>query len=150
VYTEAGVFRDGRERDRVFPHKHFLALHGGDLAGGHLEALGDTDNLFAFDLKFVKQIPQRNIRAFGSHVINGQGGIRGEIAGYEVCPIMMNAVLIYMFTSLISVGAGVDVFTGPIAAHLGNAGFLFQAIATLAVEWLILYWMMKRNILVKA
>jgi predicted acyltransferase len=54
-----------------------------------------------------------------------------------------------MFTSLISVGAGVDVFTDPIAVHLGNAGFLFQAAAILFVEWLMLFWMMKRRILVK-
>jgi predicted acyltransferase len=64
-------------------------------------------------------------------------------------PFGMNAVFIYMFTSLISIGAGVDVFTDPIASHLGRGGFLFQAVATMAVEWLILFWMMRRRILVK-
>ncbi|HXX23405.1 MAG TPA: hypothetical protein VEO19_09665 [Terriglobia bacterium] len=77
-----------------------------------------------------------------------------DMAGYRkwtiiFTPFGMNAVFIYMFTSLISVGAGVDVFTDPIASHLGSGGFLFQALATLAVEWLILFWMMRRRILVK-
>jgi len=78
-----------------------------------------------------------------------------DMAGYRKWTIIfrpfgMNAVFIYMFTSLISVSAGVDVFTDPIAAHLGKGGFLFQAIATLGVEWVILFSMMKRRILIKA
>jgi predicted acyltransferase len=64
-------------------------------------------------------------------------------------PFGMNAVFIYMLTSIISIGAGVDVFTGPIAAHLGSSGYLLQAAATLAVEWVILFWMMKNKIIVK-
>jgi predicted acyltransferase len=77
-----------------------------------------------------------------------------DMAGYQnwtiiFRPFGMNAVFIYMLTSIISIRAGVDVFTRPIAAHLGNAGFLFQAAAVLLVEWLILFWMMKRRILVK-
>ena len=65
-------------------------------------------------------------------------------------PFGMNAIFIYMTTSLISIEAGTDVFTGPIATHLGSAGLLFRAIGALAVEWLILYWMMKRKVFVKA
>lgn len=64
-------------------------------------------------------------------------------------PFGMNAIFIYMLTSLISISAGTDVFTNPIAVHLGRGGLLFQAAGTLAVEWLILYWMMKRKIFVK-
>jgi predicted acyltransferase len=64
-------------------------------------------------------------------------------------PFGMNAIFIYMLTSLVSISAGTDVFTGPIAVHLGRGGLLFQAIGTLAVEWLILFWMMKRKIFVK-
>jgi predicted acyltransferase len=64
-------------------------------------------------------------------------------------PFGMNAIFIYMLTSLISISAGTDVFTGPIAAHLGRGGLLFQAFGTLVVEWLILFWMMKRKIFVK-
>lgn len=65
-------------------------------------------------------------------------------------PFGMNAIFIYMMTSLISVKAGSDVFARPIAAHLGRAGLLFEAIVALAVEWLILFWMMRRRIFVKA
>ena len=65
-------------------------------------------------------------------------------------PFGMNAIFIYMLTSLVSISAGTDVFTHPIAIHLGKGGLLFQAIGTLAVEWLILYWMMKRRIFIKA
>lgn len=65
-------------------------------------------------------------------------------------PFGMNAVFIYMLSSLVSISAGTDVFTGPIAVHLGRGGMLFEAIGTIAVEWLILYWMMKRRIFVKA
>jgi predicted acyltransferase len=61
----------------------------------------------------------------------------------------MNAIFIYMLTSLVSISAGTDVFTGPIAVHLGRGGLLFQAIGTLGVEWLILFWMMKRKIFIK-
>jgi predicted acyltransferase len=53
-----------------------------------------------------------------------------DMAGYQKWTIIfrpfgMNAVFIYMLTSVIAIRAGVDVFASPIAAHLGNAGFLF-------------------------
>lgn len=65
-------------------------------------------------------------------------------------PFGMNAIFIYMLTSLVSIKGGTDVFTRPIAAHLGKGGLLFEAVAALAVEWLILFWMMRRRIFVKA
>jgi predicted acyltransferase len=64
-------------------------------------------------------------------------------------PFGMNAIFIYMLTSLVSISEGTDVFTHPIAVHLGKGGLLFQAIGTLAVEWLILFWMMKRKVFIK-
>ncbi|MGD0125296.1 MAG: hypothetical protein ABSF46_08060 [Terriglobia bacterium] len=64
-------------------------------------------------------------------------------------PFGMNAVFIYMLASIIPIGIGVDVFTGPLAAHLGNAGFLFQAVAIVFVEWAILFWMMRNKVIVK-
>jgi predicted acyltransferase len=78
-----------------------------------------------------------------------------DMAGYRkwcviFTPFGMNAVFIYMATSLISFRAGTEVFTHPIALHLGRGGVLFDAVGALAVEWLILFWMMKRRILVKA
>jgi predicted acyltransferase len=65
-------------------------------------------------------------------------------------PFGMNAIFIYMATSLISFRAGTDVFAHPIAMHLGHGELLFEAIVTLGVEWVILFWMMKRRILIKA
>jgi len=64
-------------------------------------------------------------------------------------PFGINAVFIYMLCSIIPVGTGVDVFTGPIAEHLGKAGFLFQALAIVFVEWAILFWMMRNKVIVK-
>ena len=78
-----------------------------------------------------------------------------DMAGYKkwciiFTPIGMNAVFIYMATSLISFRTGTEVFTHPIAVHLGRGGDLFDALGALSVEWLILFWMMKRKILIKA
>jgi predicted acyltransferase len=64
-------------------------------------------------------------------------------------PFGRNAIFIYMLTSLISIKAGTDVFASPIAAHLGKGAELFEAVAALAVEWLILFWMMRRKIYVR-
>jgi predicted acyltransferase len=64
-------------------------------------------------------------------------------------PFGMNAVFIYMLCSIIPIRTGVDVFTGPLTAHLGKAGFLFQALAIVFVEWVILFWMMKNKVIVK-
>lgn len=64
--------------------------------------------------------------------------------------IGMNAIFIYMFMSIIPIGKIVDVFTNPIAAELGSFGNLFSALAVFAVAWLLLFWMYKRNIFIKA
>jgi predicted acyltransferase len=64
--------------------------------------------------------------------------------------IGMNAIFIYMFSSLIHLGPIVNIFTQAIARALPNSGLLFQQVATLAVEWLILFWMYKRRIFIKA
>jgi len=86
--VKAGMFRDGRERDRILVDDHLLALYGGDVIGGHLEALGDTDNLFVFDLKFVKQFPQGDARAFGFHFVNRQVSVWAEITVNKVGPVI--------------------------------------------------------------
>ncbi len=65
-------------------------------------------------------------------------------------PFGMNAIFIYMVIYLIPLSADVDLFTHPIAVHLGGAGFLLRAIGTVGVEWLTLFWMMKRKIFIKA
>jgi predicted acyltransferase len=62
----------------------------------------------------------------------------------------MNAIFIYMFTSLVHLDSMVNVFTKELAGWLPKAGLLFQQVAVLVVEWLILFWMYKRNVFVKA
>jgi predicted acyltransferase len=64
-------------------------------------------------------------------------------------PFGRNAIFIYMLSSLISIKAGTDIFMRPIAAHLGRGSDLFEAAGALAVEWLILFWMMRRKIYVR-
>jgi predicted acyltransferase len=78
-----------------------------------------------------------------------------DIRGYRkwVFPLTvigMNAIFIYMFTSLVHVGPIVDVFTMDIVQVVPKAGLLLQQLAVLLVEWLILFWMYKRSIFVKA
>jgi predicted acyltransferase len=62
----------------------------------------------------------------------------------------MNAIFIYMFTSLVHVGPIVDVFIMDIVQVFPKAGLLLQQLAILLVEWLMLFWMYKRSIFVKA
>ena len=59
--------------------------------------------------------------------------------------IGLNAVAIYMAGTLVPLRKIVGIFTGGIAAGLGPFGALFQAIAVLVAEWLILYWMYRRK-----
>lgn len=64
--------------------------------------------------------------------------------------IGMNAVFIYMFMSIIPVGKIVGVFTKPIASNLGPSGELFSSFAVLMAAWLLLFWMYRRRIFIKA
>jgi predicted acyltransferase len=78
-----------------------------------------------------------------------------DIRGYRkwafpLTVIGMNAIFIYMFTSIIHLDPIVDVFTQGIVGVLPNAELLFQQVAVLAVEWAILFWMYKRNIFLRA
>ena len=78
-----------------------------------------------------------------------------DIRGYRkwafpLTVIGMNAIFIYIFSSLIHLGPIVDVFTQGIANVLPNSALLFQQVAILAVEWLILFWMYKRRLFIKA
>ena len=81
------MFRDGGEADRIFMHEHFLALYGGDLAGGHLKALGNCDYFLLFNLEVIQNIPRGDICAFDFLIVNRQAGIRGEIRGHKVSPV---------------------------------------------------------------
>ena len=78
-----------------------------------------------------------------------------DIRGYRrwafpLTVIGMNAIFIYMFSSLIHLGPILDVFTQGIARVWPNSALLFQQVAILVVEWLILFWMYRRKILIKA
>src|SRR5579864_5659495 len=57
VSIEARVFRDRQKRDGVLAPDHLLALHGGDLAGGHLETVGNLDDSFVFASGLHKASP---------------------------------------------------------------------------------------------
>jgi hypothetical protein len=56
----------------------------------------------------------------------------------------------WMFKSLIHLGSIVGVFTQGIARLLPRSEVLTQELAVLVVEWLILLWMYKRRIFIKA
>ena len=78
-----------------------------------------------------------------------------DILGYRkwafpLTVIGMNAIFIYMFSSLIHLDPIVDVFTQGIVRVLPNSALLFQQVAVLAVEWFILFWMYNRKIFLKA
>jgi predicted acyltransferase len=78
-----------------------------------------------------------------------------DIRGYKrwafpLTVIGMNAIFIYMFTSLIHLDPIVDPFTREIARVWPSSELLFQQVAVLAVEWLILFWMYRRKIMLRA
>src|SRR6266571_1113808 len=64
--------------------------------------------------------------------------------------IGMNAVAVYMAGSLLPLRRIVGILTAGMAAGLGPFGALFQALAALLVEWLILYWLYRRKIFLTA
>jgi predicted acyltransferase len=61
-----------------------------------------------------------------------------------------NAIFIYMFTSLIPLGTWVHIFTRQVSGEWANLEPLLSAVLALTVEWLILFWMYKRKIFIKA
>ena len=62
----------------------------------------------------------------------------------------MNAIAIYIGVSLVPVKDIVGIFSSPIAAQLGALGPLLSAFAVVAVEWIVLFWMYKRKIFIRA
>jgi len=55
-----------------------------------------------------------------------------------------------MAVSILPVHELIGIFSHGIAGHLGAAGATFDALSVLVVEWLILFWMYKRKIFLKA
>ena len=64
--------------------------------------------------------------------------------------IGMNALAAYLGRTLVPLTDIVGIFTARPSLALGPAGPMFSALAVLVVEWLILYWMYKRKIFLKA
>ncbi len=60
--------------------------------------------------------------------------------------IGMNALAVYLSSTLMNLSAIANVFTSGIAESLGQFGPFFTAFVFLALEWVILYWMYKRKI----
>ena len=60
--------------------------------------------------------------------------------------IGVNALAVYLSSTVMNLSEITHVFTGSISHSMGNFGALFSAIIYLAIEWLILNWMYKRKI----
>jgi predicted acyltransferase len=63
--------------------------------------------------------------------------------------IGMNSIFIYLFVRIVPVRNITEFFIGWIISPMGNAGAPISIIGILAGEWLLLYFMYKRNIFVK-
>ncbi|MCK3685695.1 DUF5009 domain-containing protein [Maribellus sp. YY47] len=63
--------------------------------------------------------------------------------------IGMNSIFVYLFTHIIDVENLTAYFVGWIVNPMGEAGTLAMAISTLAVVWLLLYYMYKKNIFLR-
>jgi len=61
-----------------------------------------------------------------------------------------NAVFIYMFASIVPLHEWVGIFTRSMAGTSGHVEPLFRAVVVLGVEWLMLFWMYRNKILIKA
>jgi predicted acyltransferase len=78
-----------------------------------------------------------------------------DIRGYRKWTLLfvvigVNPIFIYMATSILPIHDLVRIFTNPLAGRLGAGGAAFNALSILVVEWLILFWMYKRRIFIKA
>lgn len=63
--------------------------------------------------------------------------------------IGMNSIFIYLVNGIVPVKTIIDFFIGWLILPMGAAGGLVSAIGFLAGEWLLLYFMYKKNIFVK-
>jgi predicted acyltransferase len=69
---------------------------------------------------------------------------------FPLVVIGMNAIAIYLGVQIVPFGRIAGVFSKPLAAQLGSYGPLFSATAVLLLEWLVLYWMYRRKIFIRA
>jgi len=61
-----------------------------------------------------------------------------------------NAVFIYMFASIMPLNDWVSIFTKSMAGASGHLEPLLRAVVVLVVEWLMLFWMYRNKIFIKA
>ncbi len=61
-----------------------------------------------------------------------------------------NAVFIYMFASIVPLRHWVSIFTQGMVGTSGHLEPLLRAVAVLVVEWLMLFWMYRNKILIRA
>ena len=61
-----------------------------------------------------------------------------------------NAVFIYMFASVVPLTHWVSIFTHCMAGTSGRLEPFLRAVVVLVVEWLMLFWMYRKKILIKA
>jgi len=61
-----------------------------------------------------------------------------------------NAIFIYMFASLVPLGRWVGIFTKAMAGSSARVEPLTRAVCVLAIEWLILFWMCRKKLFIKA
>ena len=78
-----------------------------------------------------------------------------DVRGYRKWSLLFvvigsNAVYIYMFRSLVPLGHWVSIFTQAAAEPSTHLEPLLRAIVVLVVEWLMLFWMYRNKILIKA
>jgi len=78
-----------------------------------------------------------------------------DVRGYRkwsmlLIPIGANAVFIYMFASIVPLPQWVDICTQGLAGPMGNVEPVLRAFVVLVVEWLMLFWMYRNKILIKA
>lgn len=63
--------------------------------------------------------------------------------------IGMNSIFIYLFVRVVPVGNVVSYFTGWITKPMGDAGNVVAVLFVIAAEWLLLWYMYKKEIFVK-
>ena len=63
--------------------------------------------------------------------------------------IGMNSIFIYLFVRIVPVGSVASFFTGWIVKPMGDTGNVIAVLFTILAEWLLLWYMYKKNIFVK-
>ena len=78
-----------------------------------------------------------------------------DVRGYRKGSLLFvvigsNAVFIYMFASIVPLRQWVSIFTRSIVGTSGHLEPLLQAVVVLVVEWLMLFWMYRNRIFIRA